>query len=431
MRVGALLLLSMRGSSRYTFGIREDRRSLSTMRLRTSRHRNGDHALARRSRRPARRTTAIANQRTRRDADRPPATRSLTWLQLIVRGGGPAAAAYVSARRRYRSVAVGPGGAVALAGYRAVVAHVHHEWLNEFTQSIAADYERLHDEARRDPQRSGHGGEETWARLLREWLPPAYSVGTRKYIVPEEGEESFETDLVVFNPGYPERLRHRRDVLAGGVAAAFSVKLTLDAAGIRDGVERASALRRSTKVRFGSPRSELLGPFAVGLLAHSHEWTRPASTPEQNIADAVWELDHSEVTHPRESLDLLCVADLNTWTRMRAPFMPPTVASHNPVATPEQKAKGFCMTASMMSDRQNSPAPVAVFIAYLIERLSYSDPTLKAFADGLRLTDTWGAGAGPQRIWDLDDVFSEQVLPLLGSRSFAAGSVDWATAFLA
>jgi hypothetical protein len=139
-------------------------------------------------------------------------------------------------------------------------------------------------------------------------------------------------------------------VLAGGVAAAFSVKLTLDAAGIKDGIRRAALLRRSTKKRYGTARTELLGPFAVGLLAHSHDWNRPGSAPLENISNAAWDLDHAEVTHPRESLDILCVADLNTWTRTRAPWMPPSAAAHNPNATADQKAKGFCLTAFVMRD---------------------------------------------------------------------------------
>jgi hypothetical protein len=225
-------------------------------------------------------------------------------------------------------------------------------------------------------------------------------VGTRKYIVPEEGEKTFETDIVVFNPGYPKRLRRRVDVLAGGVAAAFSVKLTLNADGIRDGVKQAAALRRATKVRSGTARSEILGPFAVGLLAHSHDWTR---TPEDTITDRARELDLSEARHPRESLDFLCVADLSTWTRSRIPYLPPSTelpsdvlsapladACERPTATPEQKAAGYSMTAFGRTERKRSPAPVAVFIAFLIARLSYSDPTLKPFADGLRLTDTVG-----------------------------------------
>jgi hypothetical protein len=96
-------------------------------------------------------------------------------------------------------------------------------------------------------------------------------------------QRRLRTDLVIFNPGFPRRLRSREDVLAGGVAAAFSVKLTLDPAGLRDACERAARLRRATKTGHGSPRTELLGAFAVGVLAHAHTWTRPRSTPRENL----------------------------------------------------------------------------------------------------------------------------------------------------
>src|SRR5580658_6062655 len=114
-------------------------------------------------------------------------------------------------------------------------------WFRSVEREIKEDYERLHQEALSDPQRAGHGGEGTWARILEQWLPPAYKVVTRKYIVPEVGSDSFETDIVVLHPSYPVPLHSREEILAGGVAAAFSVKLTLDAGGIRDGVERAVA----------------------------------------------------------------------------------------------------------------------------------------------------------------------------------------------
>jgi hypothetical protein len=58
------------------------------------------------------------------------------------------------------------------------------------------------------------------------------------------GDNEFETDIVILNPSYPTRLRAHEEILAGGVAAAFSVKLTLDAAGIRDGVKRLFELSR-------------------------------------------------------------------------------------------------------------------------------------------------------------------------------------------
>lgn len=279
--------------------------------------------------------------------------------------------------------------------------HVHHRWLDKVTKEVADDYGRLHDVARQDPQKAGHGGEGTWSRLLADWLPPAYETGTRKYIVPEVGGESFETDLVIFNPGYPQRLREREEILGAGIAAAFSVKLTLDAEGIRDGVDRAARLRKAMKVREGSARSELLEPFAVGLLAHSHVWQRPDSKPLVNITRTCQELDRELVVHPRECLDYLCVADLATWTRMRMPWL-------NLPAESDQTPECVCLTSLMMA--LSPPAPVAVLLAHLYERLAYSDPGLRPFADGFSLSQSHSATGDTVREWNPADVFSGDVV---------------------
>ena len=185
------------------------------------------------------------------------------------------------------------------------------------------DWDRLHSAARKDPQKAGHGGEATWAQLLERWLPDSYEVATRKYILPEteDAPEPSETDIVVFSPGYPKALRNKEEVIAGGVAAAFSVRLTLDADGIRDATQRAADIRRHTKPRYGTIRGELLGPFPVGLLAHSHGWQGVGSTPTENVTAAAVKHEAGLVRHPRESLDLICVADLGTWALSRSPFI--------------------------------------------------------------------------------------------------------------
>jgi hypothetical protein len=97
------------------------------------------------------------------------------------------------------------------------------------------------------------------------------------------------------------------------LAAAFNVGLTLRADGIKDATEHAVATRRSLKTRYGAVRGELLGPFPVGLLAHSHQWKAEGSTPAENITEALSAHDEGLAQHPRESLDFVCVADLATW----------------------------------------------------------------------------------------------------------------------
>jgi hypothetical protein len=283
----------------------------------------------------------------------------------------------------------------------------------------------LHTVASDDPQQAGHGGEATWVELLQNWLPSSYQVVTRRYIVPEQGDDIFETDIVVISPGYPSALREREEIMAGGVAAAFSVKLTLNAAGITDAADRASRLQRGMKGRFGSPRAQMLGAFPVGLLAHGHGWTREGSTPKINISEAL-ETAHRASTHPREILDYTCVANLGTWSVARIPYVPPSSISSD---SPDHQRHGAAMTAVFQSDPNNSSSPVAIFVTHLVERMSYSDPTMRSTADGLRLTDTAGSGSGIPRFWSLDPLFDFDVRRHLPARGLSRGDVDWRTVY--
>lgn len=180
-----------------------------------------------------------------------------------------------------------------------------------------------------------------------------------------------ETDIVIFNRGYPVALRQREEILAGGVAAAFSAKLTLDAAGLRDGVERAARLRRHLEVRSTSAREEILAPFPVGLIAHSHIWKSPGSKPIDNISEALIRWDEEHAKHPRETIDLVCVADLATWSTARMPYFPPAVAQRLSNTTARQRSYGGCVTAIQLHVPELPPPPVGVFITQLLRRLSY------------------------------------------------------------
>jgi hypothetical protein len=307
-------------------------------------------------------------------------------------------------------------------------APAHADWFRALEREIKEDYDRLHQEALKDPQRAGHGGEGTWARVLENWLPPSYEVVTRKYILPETNVSSFETDIVVLYPSYPKPLRNREEILVGGVAAAFSVKLTLDAAGIRDGVERAVALRHGLRQIHGTARDEMAGPFPVGLLAHSHTWKASGSTPADNVANQFRSLDNELVKHPRESLDYLCVADLGLWWTMRTPYLPPFRNGFNETIAAIQQGEGTALTAISQTDPGESFTAIAALITHLLARLAYTDPTLRPLADNLRRTGTLGTSQGLTRSWDVKSVFSEIVRKQLPNQAFQTGSEFWGSA---
>lgn len=299
----------------------------------------------------------------------------------------------------------------------------------EIEAKIQTHYDEIRAEVGDDIQRAGHQGEGTWVQVLRPWLPSTYEVVTRKYIVPEEGSDEFEMDIIIVSPGYPKELSGDARIMAGGVAAAFSTRLTLDADGIDDAFKRAVKLRRGLKKRYGSPRSEMLGAFPVGMLAHSHDWKRPNSTPLENVSKKLALLDQSEVIHPREALDLLCVADLGTWAMLRAPYLPPQATVLMPGATDLYKSEGCSQTSMTTPNPAKTEWPVGSLVAHLLGWLSYNDPTMRPFADSLRLAGLLGEGSGKARIWNLHDVFSDAMIQQLHIRGLGFGGEEWATAF--
>lgn len=304
--------------------------------------------------------------------------------------------------------------------------HIHHDWLAQTSEDMSRDYERLRSAVAGAPaaiQQTGHGAESTWVRYFEAWLPPQYEVGTRKYIVAEQDAPAFETDLVIFQPAYPQALRRREQVLAAGVAAAFSVKLTLDRSGLEEAHLAAAALGQGSKRRVGSPRGEMQRAVPFGVLAHSHGWKRPASTPVENIGNALWELDLAHADHPLTSIDFVCVADLCTWRRMYLSRMSPLSGKSS--LSPKQQEQGYAVTAMVDSAGETSPSPVAVLLAALYERLSARDRSLKPLADGLRLTGTSGEGSGWQRLWELDDIYGTELLAQLRGGAYRPGDPDW------
>ena len=277
--------------------------------------------------------------------------------------------------------------------------HVHHKWLTEISINMQNEFEEAHARASKPggAQQSGHISEVAWKECLEKWLPPGYEVGTRKYILfetdPGDGSEvSAETDIVIFHPSYPHALRGRSEVLLSGIVAAFSVKLTLDKAGIREAVKEAARVRQAAKFRSHDLRGKLLPPFLYGILAHTHSWKTATSKPVASITAALSELDSQFSNEPREALDLICVADLNYWSK-QIHLVTPEVAA---VLPPSVAAPGGHIQYSFLNvghDQSIKDAtslelpPVAFLIGLLYEKLSYYDDSLSAMADGFRLTD--------------------------------------------
>ncbi len=290
-------------------------------------------------------------------------------------------------------------------------------FISQVSENLAKEYERIQLRVKEDPGTAGDQGEENWADILRDWLPQSYAVVTKGRILGHQGEASRQVDVIVLRPGYPRCLLSNKHYLAGGVAAAFECKVTLESHHIDKAMENAVQIRNLVPKRIGSPYLELNTPILYGLLAHSHAWKSQASHPFANINDRLHEADRAKVSHPREMLDLLCVSDVATWvahktTRLPAfersgitPFdgaeryLPIPLTCH--MALPQdQPASGQCA--------KGNTTPVGAMMYSLMSKLAWEDVNLRPIATYFRLVGVGGSGSATTRPWPMS-IYSEAV----------------------
>jgi len=288
--------------------------------------------------------------------------------------------------------------------------HDLHDFIAQTTDEMASEYLRIRRRSRDDPGTAGDDGEENWAELLRGWVPHTYHVVTKGQILSHSGETSPQIDVLVLKPSYPIRLVNKKKYLAAGVAAAFECKNTLTTKHIKEATIASAKISKFFESREGTPYRELCSPMIYGLLAHSHSWKAAKSNPAGNIETALRNHDETVIEHPREQLDLLCVADLACWHSWKVVHVP---------ANPEKfdgKLSIFDYAASahvghLLSDPQQAQEfkPVGALISLLLQRLAMQDPSIRDIAEYFQDTSVQGIGSGVVRQWKLD-IYSRVVL---------------------
>jgi hypothetical protein len=293
--------------------------------------------------------------------------------------------------------------------------HALSTFIGQVSDEMASEYERIRNRATEDPGTAGDEGEQNWAALLREWLPAHYHVVTKGRILGITGDASPQLDVVVLSPAYPPKLLERKLYLADGVVAAFECKLTLRKHHIRKSVETAKRLRYLMKWREGTPYQELYSPLIYGLLSHSHSWTRaPRSAVTQNLVAA----DLECVEHPKEMIDLICVADLGTWHPIKmAGILPAWGATADSMRGRfGMPTEGGVLTsyAEPNDPIERKASPIGTMLGELIRRIAWEDGDVRPVADYFRYAMV-GAAQGHSRAWPLD-VYREQTRADLESR---------------
>jgi hypothetical protein len=306
--------------------------------------------------------------------------------------------------------------------------HDLFSFLKQSSDEIQAEYERIVARSANDPGTAGDEGEENWRKLFSDWLPPAYRVVTKGCILFPDGALSPQIDVVVLNPEYPRGLAEagKKVYLAGGVLAVFECKLTLRSSHFKEAFACSRFLAEKSRKRWGSPYRELHKPMLHGLLAHSHEWTAPASQPAENVSRGL-RTALEGLDHPRSMLDVVCVSNLGTWTAFKTYVMGSTHMDqeHNrfvwqPMFVPFLHALYGEHRQSRNVDGNTPFTNVGALVVYVLTRLGRERPDLRPIADFFHsVPGLAGDAIGTARDWPFTDVFSDPVreaIDLLRSR---------------
>lgn len=307
--------------------------------------------------------------------------------------------------------------------------HDLYDFMRQISDEMSAEYDRIQKRATEDPGTAGDQGEENWAALLRDWLPRSYEVVTKGRLISQDGRTSPQIDVLVLKGAYPTKLLNKKLYLAAGVAAAFECKTTLKASHIDKAVENCSKIKALYPQRIGTPYKELRTPLIYGLLAHSHSWKGASSTPEANIDSKLAESDRKHVVHPRFQLDLLCVADLATWTSVANTFLGPRNVPDWNAMEPKYHPNGWATTAFVGHTKQSDQqvpqfTPIGTLVNYLTQKLAWEDPTTRQLADYYRVADIAGSGSGGQRHWP-SSIYSDEIRSRVEAGQLVYGLPFW------
>ena len=287
-------------------------------------------------------------------------------------------------------------------------------FVDEVSDQLAAEYERIRRRAPEDPGTAGDEGEENWRDLFEQWLPGEFTVVTKGRILGANGQASPQVDVIVLRPGYPRSLRNKKTYLAGGVVAAFECKLTLRPHHVAEAANAARAIRSLAEDREGTPYDELHSPIAFGLLAHAAELGK---SPIERL-DALLAHELEVDGHPRDVLDAVCVAQTACWTSMNV-LLPRPAAIDDELWGRMRQLHQLEEAGSIRANyvrwlpwpgNELPPRPLYVLIGHLLRRAAWEFPVYQPLANYWTMSQVHGSGGGAvaSRSWPFT-ILSEPV----------------------
>lgn len=309
------------------------------------------------------------------------------------------------------------------------------DFMNSATQEIENEYKRIQKRATEDPGTAGDQGEENWATLLRNWLPSTFQIVTKGRILSHKGIASPQVDVIVLQPEYPKHLLDKKLYLAGGVLAVFECKVTLKSKHIEEFIKNSIEVKGHLQEQKGTPYKEIQSQIIYGLLAHSHSWKGDNSTPIQNIESKLWDCDNLYITHPIQTPDIICIADLATWSTSKITFIGPRQIPNWENMIEIYGPNGSATTAYVCHSKESENqteffTPIGAMLTSLLNKLAWEYPNLRTFARYFELTNIRGSGGGAIRNWD-SSIYSDEIRRKVESGQLSNGIFwdEWSVGF--
>jgi hypothetical protein len=210
-------------------------------------------------------------------------------------------------------------------------------------------------------------------------------------------------DVLVLSPSYPHGLSTEKYIFSGGVVAAFECKLTLRKPDVKRAFKAAHKIKKKIKPRLGTPYGELNSSPIVGLLAHSQSLGKGRRS--WTLHETIEAFQHQFADHPRELLDIICVADTATLPLAKTVLIGPGLSDDETEELAERKIKGAVAAMYVIQDEDRSI--LAGLIYELTFRLAFEDSSIRPWADHLANLGFYGGIGRP--IYCAEDALSQPV----------------------
>lgn len=300
------------------------------------------------------------------------------------------------------------------------------EFMLSATREMQEEYERIQKRAKDDPGTAGDQGEENWAKLLRNWLPPTFQVVTKGRLLSVRGIASPQIDVLVLRPEYPKQLLDKKLYLSDGVLAAFECKVTLKAHHIKEFMENSLKIKNCFTPKTGTVYKEINTPIVYGLLAHSHSWKIGDVKTLVKISERITEFDAEIISHPRLMPDLLCIADLAYWNGVRYYLSDSDLDRINsqPQSVDHQSSHvnaSYVLFYGKPESPKHTYTPIGGMLTHLMNKIGWEYPGIRSLASYFSELNLPGNGTGFHRVWDLSIISSDILMNRIIKGEFGKG----------